>query len=143
MKSMSAWQSPYSNSDSLPRRLSFGTSSSSGSSSTNNSALFEKLERVKESNNGPQKISLNESFMTLNFDWDWKDQSARDEVLTPRTLSLSEGFEMTDTIGGHGGLEGNKAVANVVAATRVADIGDSDSGVDEYVVGDKSPLVKI
>jgi hypothetical protein len=68
----------------------------SSSSSGTHEELYEKLERVKSEEKDGNV--LNESFMTLNLEFDWEDKNGLSE--SPRTLDLSEGFEMQDTVGG-------------------------------------------
>lgn len=69
----------------------------------------------------------------MNFDFEWEDGSAKkgnrsdacDEVMTPRTVSLSEGFEVADTVGGHAAPvvpKGNETVKKAVMG-----VADEDS----------------
>lgn len=67
--------------------------------------------------------------MTLNLEFAW--EGGRNEVETPRTLSLSEGFREVKTTGG---MERKEFVS--------AEGGGSDSE-EEFGMGERSPLVKI
>lgn len=120
----------------------------SSSSSNTGDGLYEKLERVKREEK--EGKDLNESFPTLNLDFDWQDQKASSE--SPQTLSLTEGFEMQDTIGGHcentspvvsktSPLQKNPVIQRAVTSTSLAE--SSASSEDEFVVAENSPLVKI
>jgi hypothetical protein len=90
--------------------------------------------------------------MTLNLEFDWEDKKNLSGMETPRTLSLSEGFEMQDTVGGYGGvgmdrtspLARNKVVRRAVDSLRFEDcsVSDSDSG-DRDREGEGSPFLKI
>ncbi|KAH7395144.1 hypothetical protein DE146DRAFT_97265 [Phaeosphaeria sp. MPI-PUGE-AT-0046c] len=124
------------------RRLSFSTSLSNSSSLTSMSASA-LLPHDKEptSDDAANPARLTPSFMTLNFDFDWEagnskkvnNPEACDEVMTPRTVSLSEGFEPADTVGGHAApvvLTGNEVVKK--AMMNVAN-GDSYSDSEEDV----------
>lgn len=108
----------------------------SSSSSATNDGLYEQLERVK----GEQSESkgLDESIMTLNHEFDWEDKKHSSE--TPRTLSLSEGFEMQDTMGGGAQshsespvatkttpMRENPIIQRAITSTSLAESSDSDS----------------
>ncbi|KAF1919588.1 hypothetical protein BDU57DRAFT_536552 [Ampelomyces quisqualis] len=93
--------------------------------------------KLSRSDSGNQKASerrakkdANQSFMSLNFGFDWELDDARS------TASLGEGFEMQDTVGGHTepGIDGaKKGIEESV-------VRDSDSEAD---VGEMMGLVKI
>jgi hypothetical protein len=126
-------------------KLSIHTSRSS--STTSHADMCEKLARAGDHPPRNQESKgLNESFRTLNLEFDWEDKT-----VSPRTISLSEGFEVADTTGGahvQPVRVRSKVVARVVAATCMADSSGSDSDGDiddeggEYDV-EKSRLVKI
>jgi hypothetical protein len=126
-----------------PEKLSIHTSRSSYT--TSNTDMCEKRARMGEQ--APRTTEVKgrkESFRTLNLEFDWEDKTG-----SPRTLSLSEGFEVADTTGGvhvQPIRVRNKVVMRAVAATCMVDSSgsdsDSDSEDEEYDVGN-SLLVKI
>lgn len=90
--------------------------------------------------------------MTLNLEFDWEDKKNHQNGMeTHRTLSLSEGVEMQDTIGGHGGvvdrtspLARNKVVQRAIPSTSLGNSSVSDSDSEGGVLeGERIPLVKI
>jgi hypothetical protein len=134
------------NTNTLPaRKLSFSTTVSSSSSSTSISAsALLPHENEVSSSKATNPVRLTQSFMTLNFDFAWEEGSPKngnrndacDEVMTPRTVSLSEGFEVADTVGGHAAPvvpKDNEVVEKTVKGLAVADLGsfsDSDGEID-------------
>jgi hypothetical protein len=78
------------------------------------------------------KKGLSESFMTLNFDFPWEQEDKRDDE-SPQTLSLSEGFEMQDTVGGSEQGNGMGMMKNLVVKRAVEEVefGDSDSDSEQ------------
>jgi len=101
---------------------------------TGEDGLSEKLEGVKD-----------ESFMTLNLEFDWEDNNndgKKTSCESLRTLDLSEeGFEMQDTVGGHK-EEMVKTPRNKVIERATSLAESSDSEVDSFVVAESSPLVR-
>lgn len=85
--------------------------------------------------------SLNGSAKTLNLDFSADDK--QDGVDTPRTLSLTEGFEMQDTVGEHTRKEVSGVRGLVVKkAIETLDLSDSsDSEDDSFVAGEQKRLV--
>jgi hypothetical protein len=89
--------------------------------------------------------------MTLNLEFDWEDKKNLSGMETPRTLSLSEGFEVQDTVGGHGGmvdrtspLARNKVVNRAVESIRFEDCSVSDSDSEDGLrEGERSLFLKI
>jgi hypothetical protein len=78
--------------------------------------------------------------MTLNLDFEkWGE---KDVAATPRTLSLSEGFEGVEVVGGDGQvvLASHKSGRDTVKVTDDCVSGASESGSEG---GEKMPLVKI
>jgi hypothetical protein len=86
-----------------------------------------------------EKKGLRESYMTLNLDF---EKWAEKDVATPRTLSLSEGFEGVDVVGGDGQvvLASHESGRGTVKVTDDCVSGASESGSE---AGEKMPLVKI
>ena len=86
-----------------------------------------------------------ESFMTLNLEFDWEDNNNNDKKTSCeslRTLDLTEeGFEMQDTVGGHK-EEMVKTPRNKVIERATSLAESSDSEVDSFVVEESSPLVR-
>lgn len=92
--------------------------------------------------------------MTLNFDFAWEDGSPKngdrndvcDEVMTPRTVSLSEGFEVADTVDGHAAPvvpKANEVVKKAVKDLGVVDFESfSDSEREMDMDGEKRMLVE-
>lgn len=101
--------------------------------------LYEKLEHAK----GAEERGLNESFTTLNLEFNCDDKNDCPESL--QSLSLTEGFEMQDTTGGHCEIEvptkRTRVITRAVHATEV--INSSDSEEDTFVSREARPLVKI
>lgn len=125
--------------------------SSSSSSSRTRNELFEKLEQVKDDTKD-KKADPNESFMTLNLEFEFEDK--KDLPDTPRTLSLdNEGFETQSTIGGRSEASSPVAVFKsnpfekspvVQRAIRATALGDSSDSEEEILLAsDRSPMVKI
>lgn len=142
------------NTNTIPaRRLSFSTGLSSSSSLTSTSASG-LLPHEKDAASGAaaNPARLTKSVMTLNFDFDWEKDNGKkgnesdvcDEVMTPRTISLSEGFEVADTVGGHAAPvvpKGNEVVKK--ATLSVADgKSSSESEREMDVDGGKRLLVE-
>ncbi|KAH7069027.1 hypothetical protein BKA63DRAFT_99782 [Paraphoma chrysanthemicola] len=75
----------------------------SESSSVTNDELYEKLERVKGERDSKTKRTKNESFSTLNLEFEWECSSRKGSSETARTVSFHSGFEVQGTIGGGGG----------------------------------------
>ncbi|KAF2032696.1 hypothetical protein EK21DRAFT_60281, partial [Setomelanomma holmii] len=118
----------------------------SSSSSATHDGLYEKLERVKGGQT--EAKGLNESFMTLNLEFDWEDKKHSSD--TPRTLSLSKGLEMQDTVGGQSKhsspvatkttpIQKNPVNQRAITSTSLADSSDSES---DMAFEEASPLVK-
>lgn len=86
---------------------------------------------------------MNESFMTLNLDFDWEEKKSRAD--SPRNLSIHEGFEMQDTTGGASQtvtpLKTNQRIERAVKATALGD--SSDSEEDTFVSRETKPLVSV
>ena len=85
--------------------------------------------------------------MTLNLDFPWEDKRGSE---SPRTLSLSDGFEMQDTVGGHGSGTGMGMMKNLVVRRAVEEVGlgnsDGDSEVEEegaFVAREDTRLVGV
>jgi hypothetical protein len=128
----------------------------SGSSGTCDE-LCEKPERVKTEEKDGR--GLNESFMTLNLEFDWEDKSRLSN--SPRTLDLSEGFEMQDTVGGceqAGSPIARKSspyvrvtspfakslvVQKAIEATHLDDSSESEDEEDVFLATEDRALVKI
>jgi hypothetical protein len=85
----------------------------------------------------------NESFVTLNLEWDWEEK--KDRTDSPRTLSLNEGFKMQDTVGGNEAGKGrDMKKVTIRRAVQAIEIGDSsDSEVDSFVTAEQKPLVHV
>jgi hypothetical protein len=130
--------------------------SDSTSLATNNSALLLKHIEANHDTSTPlaaaaaarakTKRSLHESFMTLNLNFEWEDKE--NPVSTPRTLSLSEGFEVQDLYVGDGERFGREMKRNTVVATSLGDSstsGTSDSGSEmgAFGEGEKRPLMRL
>lgn len=94
-------------------------------SSSCNDDLFEELQQAKsdESETGPS-----ESFMTLNLEFDFEEKKGRSD--SPRTLSLTDGFEMQDTKGGHlevtTPIQNNSVIEHAIKTTELGDSSDSE-----------------
>jgi hypothetical protein len=93
---------------------------------------------------------LSESLTALNLDFDWSSNKTSSEAASLRTINLSEGFEMQDTMGGHSSQTSSPAAALKTLAskqrikraiTTVSFAESSDSEVDSLVVQESSPLV--
>jgi hypothetical protein len=106
------------------------------SDSTGEDEVEEKIVHTK----GADKDRA-ESFRTLNLDFDWEEK--KDRVDSPRTSSLTEGFEMQDTVGGKEVSKGrtlkNVTIRRAVQATEIGD--SSDSEVDSFITQEQKPLV--
>ena len=103
-------------------------------------SLFQKLDQARES----EEKGVNESFMTLNLEFDFEDKKPRPDA--PRTLSLTEGgFEMQDTTGGTSpAVTSIKTISMMERAIQAAELGDSsDSEEDTFVSRETKPLVQI
>lgn len=81
--------------------------------------------------------------MTLNLDFKYDDQDGCPESL--RSLSLTEGFEEQDTIGGHSQpATPNKEHRIITGAVHAMELVDgSDSEEDAFVSREATLLVKI
>jgi hypothetical protein len=121
----------------------------SSSSSATNDGFYKQLERFKGERN--ESKGLDESIMTLNHECDWEDKKHSSE--TPRTLSLSEGFEMQDTMGddaqSHSGspvatkttpMRKDPIIQRTITSTSLAESSGSDS---DQEFEEARPLVKI
>ncbi|CAO2654792.1 Nn.00g115250.m01.CDS01 [Neocucurbitaria sp. VM-36] len=108
-------------------------------SSSCHDGLYEKLEQIKDSN----EKDRNESFTTLNLDFTFEDK--KDHSESPKTLSLREGFEMQDTMGGHSQgttpTKKDKIIERAIKATELSDSSDSDE--DIFVSRESKPLVGV
>jgi hypothetical protein len=84
-----------------------------------------------------------ESFVTLNLEWDWEER--KDRTDSPQTLIVTEGFKIQDTVGGNeAGKERNVKNITIKRAVQATKIGDSgDSEVDSFVTGEQKPFVHI
>jgi hypothetical protein len=127
-----------------PEKLSMDSSRSSSITTNNGAHMCEKLARADEQPRTLNSNGLRDSFRTLNLEFDWEDKTG-----SLRTLTLSEGFEVADTMGGahvQPVRMRDKFVARAVAATCMVDSSESDSDSDsedeEYDV-ENSLLVKI
>jgi hypothetical protein len=108
------------------------------SDSTGEDEVEEKIVHTK----GADK-DRTESFRTLNPDFDWKEK--KDRADSPRTLNLTKGFEMRDTVGGKEVSKGrtlkNVTIRRAVQATEIGD--SSDSEVDSFITQEQKPLVHV
>jgi hypothetical protein len=108
------------------------------SDSTGEDEVEEKTVHTKGADRG-----RTESFRTLNLDFDWEEK--KDRADSPRTLSLTEGFEMQDTVGGKEVSKGrtlkNVTIRRAVQATEIGD--SSDSEVDSFITQEQKPLVHV
>jgi hypothetical protein len=108
------------------------------SDSTGEDKVEEKILETKKA-----EKDRNESFATLNLEWDWEEKKDRSD--SPRTLSLTEGFEMQETVGGNKIDEGkrmkNVTIRRAVHATEMGD--SSDSEVDSFITQEQKPLVHV
>lgn len=111
----------------------------STSSSHRHEGLYEKLEQIK----GSEETERNESFTTLNLDFTFDDKKEHSD--SPKTLSLAEGFEMQDTMGGHSQdttpAKKGKVIERAIKATELSD--SSESEEDVFVSREAKPLVKV
>ncbi|KAF2829440.1 hypothetical protein CC86DRAFT_454050 [Ophiobolus disseminans] len=100
---------------------------------TDGGEVYEDLEREHK--------GLDESFMTLNLEFDFEGKKTESSSL--QTLNLSEGFEMQDTVGGHvddavrtpPSMKRNKVIERAITSTSVA--GSDSEGKD---LAEGSPL---
>lgn len=119
--------------------------------------LISQIDSLKSSQPKPD-TKINESFMTLNLEFDWEEK--KDLPDTPRTLSLcgdGEGFETQSTTGGtsaanspvaatkmgpFAGAKGGHVVSVTAKKAVDSSFGDSsDSEVEAYELTQRSPLV--
>jgi hypothetical protein len=89
-----------------------------------------------------QAKATNEEFMTLNREFDWEEKKERSD--STRMLSLTDGFEMQETMGGEGkDAETDKKKAVIKKAINATELGDSsESEVDSLLTSEQTPLVK-
>ena len=108
-------------------------------SSSCRDGLYEKLEQIQDS----EENNRNESFTTLNLEFTFEDK--KDSSESPKTLSLTEGFEMQDTMGGHSQVttptKNDRVIERAIKATQLSD--SSDSEEDVFVSRESRPLVKV
>jgi hypothetical protein len=130
-----------------PEKRSLSTSRSSSTTTNNgNGGLHENFARADKRPRIPEAKNLNESFKALNLEFEWEDKTE-----SPRTMSLSEGFEVADIVGGAPAQPGsarNKVVHRAIGATRVVDNSGSDSDSDTEdgrydIAAENSSLAKI
>ncbi|KAF2994486.1 hypothetical protein E8E13_001648 [Curvularia kusanoi] len=112
-----------------------GTQRLSTSSSCRDS-LYSKI--------GDGDKSHDASFMTLNLDFETESLDTKQRADSPRTLSLTSGFEMQDTVGGHVGantpITKNEKVNAAIKETEVVDSSDDE---DPFVAAEGMLLKKI
>ncbi|KAJ4368218.1 hypothetical protein N0V83_006574 [Neocucurbitaria cava] len=108
-------------------------------SSSSHDGLYEKLSQIKSSDENDR----NESFTTLHLDFTFEDK--KDPSKSPETLSLTEGFEMQDTMGGHSQVttpnKKDKIIQRAIKATELSDSSDSEG--DVFVSRESKPLVRV
>jgi hypothetical protein len=84
------------------------------------------------------------SFMILNFDFETESLESKERADSPRTLSLTSGFEMQDTVGGcadaNTPITKNEKVNAAIKETEVVDSSDED---DPFVTAEGALLKKI
>ncbi|KAH7398306.1 hypothetical protein BKA66DRAFT_199599 [Pyrenochaeta sp. MPI-SDFR-AT-0127] len=102
--------------------------------------LYADLEEAKgnESEKGPS-----DSFMTLNLEFDFEEKKSRSD--SPRMLSLTDGFEMQDTKGGHSEVttpsKKDRLIERAIKTTALGDSSDSED--DTFVSRETKPLVNV
>jgi hypothetical protein len=108
------------------------------SDSTGGDEVDERVVVTKKTDEG-----RNESSMTLNLEFDWEEKKDRSD--SPRTMSLTEGFEIQDTVGrrdeGKGRSMKNVTIRRAIQATEIGD--SSDSEVHSFITGEQKPLVHV
>lgn len=92
-----------------------------------------------------EEKGLTDSFVTLNLDFDFKDNRSTAPSESPRTLSLTEGFEMQYTKGGNAlPVAENFVIRKAIDATQLSDSSDeSDYEEDSLIDGRETKLLKI
>ncbi|KAJ8117871.1 hypothetical protein OPT61_g1036 [Boeremia exigua] len=112
-----------------------GTQRLSTSSSCRDS-LYSKL--------GDSEKHRDTSFMTLNLDFELESSDVKKRADSPRTLSLTSGFETQDTVGGHADV--NKPITKnekVNAAIKETEVVNSSDDEDPFVAVEDKLLKKI
>jgi hypothetical protein len=84
------------------------------------------------------------SFMTLNLEFETESLDSKKRADSPRTLSLTSGFEMQGTVGGRADvttpIKKNEKVNAAIKETEVVDSSDED---DPFVTAEGVLLQKI
>lgn len=128
---------PPSSSPSARMKSMWGSAHRLSTSSSCRDSIYSKIEDGKN----PRDTS----FATLNLDLEAESPDTKKRTDSPRTLSLTSGFETQDTVGGHADAPNAPItkIEKVNAAIKETEVVDSSDDEDPFIAAKGTLLKKI